>query len=51
MALENNIRENWEKLQQRYNHPVDAIGRPIDQKDHETLSSWQGEGIDNFMQK
>ena len=51
MALEPVIKQNWEKLQERYNHPVDAVGRPIDQRDEETLNVWQSEGIDNFMQQ
>ena len=51
MALDPNIKANREKLQQKYNYPVDALGRPIDQNDAETLKVWQDEGIDYFMQK
>ena len=50
MAIEPAVKQNWEKLQESYNYPVDAVGRPIDPKDQETLSVWQGEGIDRFMQ-
>jgi hypothetical protein len=51
MALNKQLKENWEKLQEKYNYPVDALGRPIDPKDQETLKVWQAEGIDRFMQK
>ena len=50
MALDPNVKANWEKLQEKYNYPVDALGRPIDQNDSETLRVWQDEGIDRFMQ-
>ena len=45
------VKKNWEKLQEKYNAPVDALGRPIDPKDQETLQVWRDEGIDRFMQK
>ena len=51
MALEPAIKQNWEKLQERYNYPVDAVGRPIESRDEETLNVWQNEGLDRFMQK
>jgi hypothetical protein len=51
MAIDPTVRENWEKLQEQYNFPVDALGRPIDQKDKDTLRVWQQEGIDRFLQK
>jgi hypothetical protein len=51
MALDPKVRENWEKLQEKYKYPVDALGRPIDPKDEETLRVWQSEGIDRFQQK
>ncbi len=50
MALDPNIKQNWEKLQSKYNYPVDALGRPIDQGDNETIQVWKEEGIDQFMQ-
>lgn len=51
MPLDENVKKNWEKLQEKYNYPVDALGRPIDPSDQETLSVWKEEGIDHFMQK
>jgi hypothetical protein len=51
MPLDPNVKDNWEKLQEQYNYPVDALGRPIDQKDQETLKVWKEEGIDRFVQK
>jgi hypothetical protein len=51
MALSSQIRENWEKLQEKYNYPVDALGRPIETKDEETLKVWHSEGIDRFQKK
>jgi hypothetical protein len=49
MPLDPNVKENWEKLQTEYDYPVDAMGRPIDQNDTETLRVWRDEGIDQFM--
>lgn len=49
MALEPSVKKNWEKLQEQYNYPVDAMGRPIDQNDQDTLRVWKEEGIDRFM--
>ena len=51
MALDSSVKKNWEKLQEQYNYPVDALGRPIDPKDQETLNVWYEEGIDQFQQK
>jgi hypothetical protein len=51
MALSSPIRENWEKLQEKYSYPVDSLGRPIDTKDQETLKTWHSEGIDRFQKK
>ena len=51
MALNKQIKENWEKLQEKYNYPVDALGRPIDTKDQETLKVWRNEGIDQFQKQ
>ena len=51
MALDPQVRANWEKLQEKYNYPVDALGRPIDPKDQETLKVWKTEGIDRFQKK
>ena len=51
MALDPKVKKNWEKLQNQFNFPVDALGRPIDQGDQETLYVWQAEGIDEFLRK
>jgi hypothetical protein len=51
MPLDPKIKETWEKLQEKYNFPVDALGRPVDPKDQQTLNVWQAEGIDRFLQK
>ena len=51
MAIEPDIKNNWEKLQEKYNYPVDALGRPIDPKDQVTLKVWHEEGIDQFQKK
>ena len=51
MPVDSKVKKNWEKLQEKYNFPVDALGRPIDPKDQETLKVWQDEGIDHFLKK
>ena len=51
VALDPKVKQNWEKMQEKYNYPVDALGRPIDQKDQQTLHVWQTEGIDRFIKK
>jgi hypothetical protein len=51
MPIETTIKDNWERLQEKYNYPVDALGRPIDPKDQETLKVWREEGIDQFVRK
>ena len=51
MPMDNAVKNNWEKLQEKYNYPVDALGRPIDPKDQETLKVWHNEGIDQFVKK
>ena len=49
MPIDPKVRKQWEKLQQQYNYPVDATGRPIDPKDNKTLNAWREEGVDQFM--
>jgi hypothetical protein len=51
MPLDPSIKDSWTKLQEQYDYPVDALGRPIDQNDKDTLRVWQDEGIDQFMQR
>ena len=50
MPMDASVKENWQKLQEQYDHPVDALGRPIDPSDQETLNTWREEGIDQFVQ-
>ena len=49
MPMDPAIKKNWEELQGQYNYPVDALGRPIDDGDEETLNVWRSEGLDGFM--
>jgi hypothetical protein len=51
MPLDPQVKSTWEKLQEKYNVPVDALGRPVDTKDQQTLNVWKSEGIDRFLQK
>jgi hypothetical protein len=51
MPVDPKIKKNWEKLQSQFDVPVDAMGRPIDPKDTETLKAWREEGIDGFVKK
>ncbi len=51
MPIDPAVKKNWEKLQQQYDRPIDAMGCPIDPKDVETLKIWKQEGIDRFVKK
>lgn len=51
MPLDPKVKKQWQKIQSKYDYPVDALGRPINDKDQKTLNVWRGEGIDRFMQK
>jgi hypothetical protein len=51
MALDQKVRENWEKLQAQYDYPVDATGRPIETSDQQTLNVWKAEGVDRFLKR
>ena len=51
MAIPEQVRKNWESIQQKYDFPVNAIGVKIDTKDEKTLRVWKDEGIDNFIKK
>jgi hypothetical protein len=51
MPVDPKVKQNWEKLQAQYDYPVDAMGRPIDPKDQETLKVWRDEGIDRFVKQ
>ena len=50
MAINPEIKKNWQELQSKFDFAVDAVGRPIDQNDEETLNVWHNEGIDSFLQ-
>jgi hypothetical protein len=50
MPINQQLKEKWEKIQQEYDYPVDALGNPIAEDDEETLAIWHEEGIANFMQ-
>jgi hypothetical protein len=51
MPIDPKAKKQWEKLQEKYNYPVDALGRPVDPKDQKTLTVWREEGIDRFQKK
>lgn len=51
MPIKPEIKKNWATIQQRYNHPVNAIGVKINPKDKATLKVWKEEGIDTFVKK
>lgn len=49
MSIDPNVKANWQELQSQYDYPVDAMGRPINPGDEETLRVWREEGIDGFV--
>lgn len=49
MTLNSVVKENWQKLQEKFNYPVDELGRPIEDKDTKKLYEWKSEGIDRFL--
>jgi hypothetical protein len=51
MALDPRIRKNWEEIQKRHPHPVNAIGVKITEKDKDAYRIWKEEGIDKFVKK
>jgi hypothetical protein len=51
MPIDPQVKANWEKMQSQYDYPVDALGRPIDPNDEETLTIWREEGIDSFVRQ
>ncbi len=51
MALTPAVKKNWQEIQKKFNHPVNAIGVKINPKDGKTLKVWQEEGIDKFTKK
>lgn len=50
MPIDEAVKKTWQKMQSDFDYPVDALGRPIDPNDEETLAVWREEGIDSFMQ-
>ncbi len=51
MPIPEQVRKNWIEIQNRNEHPVNAIGVKIDSKDEKTLKVWREEGIDVFVKK
>lgn len=51
MALDPKVKKNWEEIQKKYDHPVNAIGLPIKPTDVATLKTWKDEGIDKFIKR
>lgn len=51
MALDPRIKKNWEELQKKFAHPVNALGMKIESKDQATLKVWKEEGLDKFLKK
>jgi len=51
MPLESSVKKNWEEIQKKFSHPVNAIGVKISPRDQATLKVWKEEGIDRFMKK
>ncbi len=51
MALDPKIKRNWEEIQKKNGHPVNAIGVPIKPTDVAMLKVWKDEGIDKFVKK
>ena len=49
MPMDESVKQSWQQLQAQYDYPIDALGRPIDAGDQETLAIWQSEGIDKFV--
>ena len=43
------IRNNWKRVQSRFNYPVNPIGVRINTRENTILSEWKEEGIDRFM--
>jgi hypothetical protein len=51
MSVPEHVKKSWVEIQKRYDHPVNAIGVKIDNKDARTLKVWRDEGIDQFVKK
>jgi hypothetical protein len=51
MSVPEHVKKSWIEIQKRYDHPVNAIGVKIDNKDARTLKVWRDEGIDQFVKK
>ena len=49
MYLDPVIKQNWERLQARHDHPVDSVGFAIHPDDDATLDQWHAEGINSYM--
>jgi hypothetical protein len=51
MPLDPRVKKQWEEIQKKYEHPVNAIGVRINDKDKETLRVWKEEGLDKFVRR
>ncbi len=51
MSLKPGVKKNWEDIQAKFSHPVNAIGVKIKNNDEKTLKVWKEEGIDKFVKK
>jgi hypothetical protein len=49
MPLDPRIKKNWEEIQKKYAHPVNAIGVKITDKDKDAYRVWKEAGIDKFV--
>ena len=49
MVIDSNFRKSWEKMQQRYDHPVYLDGQRISKDDKLALTLWKESGIDLHM--
>jgi hypothetical protein len=51
VALDPAVLKNWQEIQKKYDHPVNAIGVKINPKDQVTLKVWKEAGLDRFVKK
>jgi len=45
------VRNNWKKIQSRFDYPVNPIGVRINTRENTILREWKEEGIDQFMKR
>ena len=51
MSVPEHIKKSWVEIQKKHDHPVNAIGVKIDNRDARTLKVWREEGIDQFVKR